>query len=252
MNTKSLIIAAAFCGFLSHVTVAQDIYAADFTKPRPARDEARTVSYVKKNTLVAFEPNLLSDTKLRFRGRLDKMSIQFLSDRIRVNSEKEIGFFHKKKKHVSWSLSFLDASENATMNGNKRLPAKDGSQNAFGEIWYKEIYQGVDLRFFSAIKEGVRYDIVVKSGADLEPVALKMQGLTRMRIAKNNVLEYTTPDGNEYSGAIKAYQVIDGEEVPVNAVPKIRNGVLRFEANDYDKQFPLIIETPVLLAIAKN
>ena len=252
MNTKSIIVVTAFCGFLSQASVAQDIYAADFTKSRPVRDETRSVSYVKKNALVAFEPNLVSDTKLRFKGRLDKMSIQFLSDRIRVNSEKEIGFFHKKKKHVSWSLSFLDASENATMNGNKRLPAKDGSQNAFGEIWYKEIYPGIDLRFFSAIKEGVRYDIVVKSGADLEPVALKMQGLTRMRITKNNVLEYTTPDGHEYSGAIKAYQVIDGEEVAVNAMPKIRNGVLRFDAKDYDKQFPLIIETPVLLAIAKN
>jgi hypothetical protein len=242
---NKIFLLAAICYLVPTVSGAQDIFAS--TERSTTGFNKKNITYVKKSTLVAFEANASVDNHTFFKGNIDGNNIQFNTDRIRISSKKTVGLFVKKVQSCNWSVGFLNTSAQAKVIGNKKIFSRDGKSSAFSEVWYKEIYQSIDARFYSSTKDGVRYSVVVKPHADPNQIALKLQGVERLNIEKNNVLSYKTPDGTSCKSNIKAYQLIDGEEVAVELILRIRKNVLRFGVLDYNRDYPLIIDAPLLV-----
>jgi hypothetical protein len=246
---NKVLLLAALLYLVPIVSDAQDIFAT--TERITSGFNKKNITYLKKNALVAFEANAAIDNHTFFKGNIDGKSIQFGIDRIRISSKKMVGLFTKKTQNCNWSVGFLNTSEQAKVIGNKKIFSKDGKSSAFSEVWYKEIYHSIDARFYSNTKDGVRYSVVVKPHADPNQIALKLQGVNRLNIEKNNTLSYKTPDGISCKSNIKAYQLIDGEEVAVELIPRIRKNVLRFGVLGYNRDYPLIIDAPLLISEEK-
>jgi hypothetical protein len=112
---------------------------------------------------------------------------------------------------------------------------------SFGTITYKNLYSGIDLKYYSS-EGSLKYDYIVKPGADYKIIQFKVEGA--QRITKNNDGSITlcTPIGNISEGKPKVYQ--EGRQI--EASWKVNDNVLSFDVGDYDKRKKLVIDPLVL------
>jgi len=66
--------------------------------------------------------------------------------------------------------------------------------NSYGEVVYENLYDGIDLLFRIA-DAGLKYDVVVRPGADLEAIRLSYEGVEGLRLGESGSLELSTPPG---------------------------------------------------------
>lgn len=120
----------------------------------------------------------------------------------------------------------------------------------FGKIRYQELYDGIDVVFYGNQSQ-LEYDIVVKPGAELSKVAFEYEGIE----------ELSTNEDNDLIALLKSrdflifkkpiiYQEIEGKVVKLNGnynvLKKDDKHIISFNIEDYDKQYPLIIDPIVV------
>ncbi|MEM7393883.1 MAG: hypothetical protein AAF492_16210, partial [Verrucomicrobiota bacterium] len=120
---------------------------------------------------------------------------------------------------------------------------------AWSEVWYRDIYPHTDLRFYSKGDGTIEYDFILKPGADLDAIRLRLDGIDTFDIDENGELVLQTPIGEMRKGAPYTYQVIDGRECEIESAYRVTDdGRLTFEVAAYDAEHPLIIDPTTLLA----
>lgn len=249
---KTILSIVCFLQLTSSIS-AQDMFRAteQGSISSSFSESKKTISYIKKSTLVAFESNSTVDSWVMFKGNIENKNLQFHASRVRISSKKVVGLFNRRTENCDWSVHFLNTSSEATVLGNKKIMSKDGVSSAFSEVWYKHIYTDIDARFYSS-KEGIQYSMIVKPMADIDQIAIKWQGVERLHIEKQNTLLYNTPDGTKCRGKVRAYQLIDGEEIEVDILLHLHKNTLRFKPLFYNRDYPLVIDTPVLVSVTKE
>jgi hypothetical protein len=145
----------------------------------------------------------------------------------------------------------------------------------YGAVVYKDLYKGIDLKFYGNNRQ-MEYDIIVKPGGDPSQVHLAYEGIDGISVAANGDLEITLHSPSPLAGEgrgegdkliqkrPKIYQEINGKKVALdgrfklsdadsgpgnmNLKPKTENQKLSytFEIASYNKDYPLIID-PVLV-----
>ncbi|WP_207495651.1 PKD domain-containing protein [Aridibaculum aurantiacum] len=111
-------------------------------------------------------------------------------------------------------------------------------------ITYQEIYPGVDVRYYTS--EGkLKYDIIVKKGANLARIAMKYDGVDGLSV-KNEELIIKTSVGEMRELAPYAFQVINGVKQEVKCRFKVAGKQVQFAVENYNRNEPLIID-PVLI-----
>jgi hypothetical protein len=151
----------------------------------------------------------------------------------------------------------VDANRNAAVTGARELPGKvnyfiDNDPKkwrtnvpTYAEVKYKDIYPGVDLVFYGN-QQQLEHDFVVAPGADVDRIALRLEGSKKVSLdAKGNLV--MTVEGREvqlqrpliYQEGSDGHREISGGYV-VNAC-----GEVTFKVGDYDATKPLMID-PVL------
>ncbi len=131
-------------------------------------------------------------------------------------------------------FSRIDAS------GEEQLPSYTG-------LRYSGIYPSVDL--LASYDQGrLRYSFVLTAGADPRQISIEFGGARS--VATNADGSLVADYGNvalEHRG-LRAYQEINGKELPVRCAFAIGNGKsVSFALGDYDKNYPLVID-PVVYA----
>lgn len=114
-------------------------------------------------------------------------------------------------------------------------------------VVYKEIYPGIDARFYGNNHE-LEYDIIVNPGAEPERVGLFYTGINGLTITRDGVLEISLEQGKIIQKKPYLYQEIDGKKVEVQGAFTIQaesEFSYGFEVTDYDRNRPLIID-PIL------
>jgi len=112
---------------------------------------------------------------------------------------------------------------------------------AFNKLTYHEVYKSTDIVFYGGVSSGLKYDIVVNPGGELNKIKFKYSGAEALRV-ENGRLALTTGLGLLEERIPKIYQTINGQEIVIEGGYVIKNNQVGFEVKNYNKSVPLIID----------
>jgi gliding motility-associated-like protein len=202
-------------------------------------------------------------------GSFDPASI----DEIRHRGDEEEEAIHKgivldassrKKqsegvKSHGWMMNFQNASPKMQLITSDKHIEKFGyylgnksnehisENNNYQEIWYKNVYDKVDVRYYPAETGTLEYDIICKPGFDNSKIAIKFEGIDKLNLNSKGELSFNTSVGEMHIPAPYVYQTINGIKQEIVATYVVsNNNVLSFDLGAYDANLPLIID-PIAL-----
>ena len=115
----------------------------------------------------------------------------------------------------------------------------------FGQVRYQELYNGVDVVFYSRNGK-LEYDFIISPAANPDQISVKITDVNGTTLNRNNDLVLYTDEGNITQSIPDVYQLIDGQRVMVDARQVLdENNILYFEIPKYKQAHALIID-PVL------
>jgi gliding motility-associated-like protein len=122
-----------------------------------------------------------------------------------------------------------------------------GGVTAFGEVIYHDLYPGIDLRVY-AYYQTLKYEFVVRPGADPDQINLVYAGADRLRLAEGKLLVETSvttfAENKPYSFVTRS-----GTAVPVAARWLLTDSTARFALPDgYDRALPLTIDPELVFS----
>lgn len=148
-------------------------------------------------------------------------------------------------------VNWIGANNNPRIEFGERLPGYENFYNvpegvapalevrSYRSITLKNIYDGIDLKYYQSEKGELEYDFIVQPGANYKQIQLEFKG-TNPKINELNELVLTTPYGEIREGALKVYQ--DNKQIVANWVQE--NDKVTFEIPKYDPTKPIRIDPP--------
>jgi gliding motility-associated-like protein len=117
--------------------------------------------------------------------------------------------------------------------------------SAFGEIWYRNLYDGIDLHLYS-YGNYLKYEFLVKAGANPAQIKMRYEGATNLKVEHGNLIAQvplaTVKELKPY-----CFQKIANEEKEIEGNFQLQNNVASFNfPKGYDATKPLVID-PVLV-----
>lgn len=107
-------------------------------------------------------------------------------------------------------------------------------------VTVEDLYPGIDMRYYT--QEGLlKYDLIVKPGADLSRIAMKYEGADKLEI-KDKELLISTSVGLHKELEPFTYQFVNGARRKVNARFILKGDEVRFDIKNYDRNQTLIID----------
>ena len=156
----------------------------------------------------------------------------------------------------AYKVDFIGASPEMQVIPDKTVPTYNnyfigndpgkwaGNCRVFQAITLKNVYENVDVRYYT--NNGVlKYDIIVKPGADISKIALKYDGVEKLQV-KNKELLVGTSIGELKESSPYTYQNNGKEQKEVTCKYVVKNNIVRFDVRDYDPNSTLIID-PTLI-----
>ena len=118
----------------------------------------------------------------------------------------------------------------------------------YQEIYYENIYDGIDLRYYSNQK-GLKYDFIIHPGADLDQIRIKYAGADSLEIDTTGNLIINTQIEQVVDGGLLIYQDNIGGRNTVQGRFKLFNNLeYGFEIlQGYDEEEILVIDPFVML-----
>lgn len=115
----------------------------------------------------------------------------------------------------------------------------------FQAITYKNIYPGIDVRYFMDEGSNLKYDFIVHPGARVSDIALKYTGADKMSLKKRELIVSTTLGTNKSLRPF-TYQVNETGRSEVDCHYELRDNVVKFKVDHYDQNKVLVID-PTLI-----
>ncbi len=160
-----------------------------------------------------------------------------------------------QRKGHAWQLHFQGASSKMHVESHEDhgeashyFLGDDPSGHAtdvrsFQEVWYRDVYENIDVRYYPAEDGSLEYDIICMPGGDASRIAIEFRGIDRLSVNEKGELVMNTSLGEMSYPAPYVYQRINGREREI-ASRFVTDGsnVLRFELGDHDRSEPLVID----------
>jgi gliding motility-associated-like protein len=159
-------------------------------------------------------------------------------------------------KSHAFKVNFLNASSNPKIIADKAIQTRNNYYigndptkwatdcKIYLGITVKDIYPNVDVRYYSQSGQ-VKYDMIVKPGADLSKVALKYDGIDKLEV-KGKELRIPTSVGDLKELAPYTYQYDENGKKEIGNKYIVKDNVVRFDVKKYDKNTTLVID-PTLI-----
>ena len=153
-----------------------------------------------------------------------------------------------------WMMRFLNSSASMKVEGRDAhgdpMNFFMGNKSAVGvqsfqEVWYRNVYRNVDVRYYPAEDGTMEYDIICKPGFDASRIAVSFDGLKELQVIDGRLV-LATSVGDIAVPAPVAYQQINGQREFVSAAYTVQTNILRFQLGKYDPAYPVIID-PIAL-----
>jgi gliding motility-associated-like protein len=114
----------------------------------------------------------------------------------------------------------------------------------FQAITMQDVYPNVDVRYYTD-NGFLKYDIIVKPGADISKIALKYDGVNQISV-KNKELIVKTSIGDLKESSPYTYQSSGKTRATINCRYVVKDNIVRFDVKDYDPSSTLVID-PTLI-----
>lgn len=161
-------------------------------------------------------------------------------------------------KGHGWRFHFLNGNPNTIIEG-KGLSTDfynfwvgDPSRHASNvrsseEITYLNVYNNIDVKYYTAPDGSLENDIIVKPYADAESISFELEGIDEIHQAIDGSLILTTSLGNiSIPAPISYLQNSRGQRTQINVSFILNNNIVRFSIPNYDRSQTLIIDPVVL------
>ncbi|MEP6910697.1 MAG: SBBP repeat-containing protein [Actinomycetota bacterium] len=163
--------------------------------------------------------------------------------------------FAKGKKGLALRLRFPGADPDVRISASRRASGKvnyligydpaDWRTNlpTYGELVYHDLWPGIDLRFRGEHGQ-LKYEFLVKPGADAGAIRLAYRGVERLSLDKRGNLQLGTALGRLTDSRPVSYQELAARRMPVASrfvVARDRNAY-RFAVGAYDRSRPLVVD----------
>jgi gliding motility-associated-like protein len=112
-------------------------------------------------------------------------------------------------------------------------------------VRYKDVYPGISLVTYTGDGK-LKYDWQLEPGADVSDIKVRYEGAEDLFLSDGRLyirLSFSSMVEDEP----EAYQYIGDGKVKIPCRFVLKNKVLSYELGDYDKNYPLIIDPPVLI-----
>jgi len=120
-----------------------------------------------------------------------------------------------------------------------------GNVPLFSTVHYAGLYDDIDMNVYSR-GTSLKYDFVVQPGGDPADIALSFDGVTPV-LNERGELVINTSVNTVIEQAPYAYQLVNGEQVPVACAYRLKDGKISFYLpGGYDRSIDLVID-PVLV-----
>ncbi|UCC81204.1 MAG: IPTL-CTERM sorting domain-containing protein [Candidatus Zixiibacteriota bacterium] len=114
-------------------------------------------------------------------------------------------------------------------------------------ILYKDIYPGIDLKYYGDGRS-MKYDFIVRPSADVSQIRIHYDGVDNLNVTPGGNLQARTRFGLIHEKKPYVYQEINGERLEVNGrYTIIEPGIFGFDIeNGLNPDYPLIIDPELL------
>jgi len=157
----------------------------------------------------------------------------------------------------SYQIVFQNSSTSATKGESKKKqyfnyflgndPDKWQSRvSAFEEVWYRDIYEGIDLRIYAS-DSNIKYDFVVHPGADPNQILLEYIGIENLCV-KNEELYINTAVNQVTETAPYTFQETKRGKKTVENSYRLEGNLLSFDLGSYNPKNKLVIDPELLIA----
>lgn len=180
--------------------------------------------------------------------------------RIHKDNEKGINTQDEKIHSYAYAMYFMHTERSCTIETSKQqsyyynyfigsdTSKWSGHVPLYGEIYYRNLYAGIDAKIYSHGKS-LKYDFLVKPHNDPSKIIMAYKGVNP-RLSKKGDLLLPTSLNTITEQAPYAYQVIDGIKKQIKCKYHLNNaGQVSFcFPEGYDKNKELIIDPTVIFA----
>lgn len=170
----------------------------------------------------------------------------------------ELDFGQSKVKVHAYALQFIGANPSPVTISKDKISyyenffvGNDASRWAsqvqhYTRIEQQNVFDKIDLVYY-AKEKSLKYDFIVKPGADPGKIRLKMDG-AGLAVNERQQLVITTSVNTVIEDAPVAFQVIKGETLFVDCRYQVNQGIIGFETGSYNAAYPLIIDPDLIFA----
>lgn len=117
----------------------------------------------------------------------------------------------------------------------------------FGEITYNNIWEGVDLKYYSTYS-GLKYDFIIRPGADYQNIKLEYKYTDKLSI-KDGLLYVKTSINTVIEHKPIAYQLIKGKKVDVPCGYVLNKNEVSFDfPKGYNKDYEVVIDPELIFS----
>jgi len=162
----------------------------------------------------------------------------------------------------AYEVDFAGSSKNAEIipekmmttysnyfTGNDPSKWKSGCK-IFHTITYKNIYPGIDVRYYED-QGTLKYEFIVKPGADIHQIQLAFKGVDGLRITNGNlVIKTSIGEATELKPI--SWQIGDKEKKEISSSFVLDGNRVYFQVGKYDKNQTLIIDPTLIFASFTN
>jgi len=183
--------------------------------------------------------------------KMDKIYKSHYTEK-RLNTDKKI------KKHA-YKIEFLNSNSSKTIIGSQKAkgtynyfigknPYKWGTNaKGFHQINYLNIYPEIDLKLYSKYFN-LKYDLIVKPGADPNVIKFKYNGIKDISIKKERLHIYTSVNHVIEDKPI-AFQIINGIKKIIPCKYSLDGNVISYKfPNGYDHEIDLVIDPTLIFS----
>lgn len=161
-------------------------------------------------------------------------------------------------KSHNYEVKFLYASKPTAVIPEKPLPGVSnyfigndpskwaGGVQSFAAVTYKNIYPGIDVRYYSSEKN-IKYDIIVNPNADISKLALSFTGADDLKI-KDGELHIKTSVGTIKESRPYTYTTGRNGRTTVDCKYSVRGNIVRFHIENYDRTSTLVIDPSLVFS----
>jgi len=158
----------------------------------------------------------------------------------------------------AYAVDFAGASNNIELVPDKPLeyynnyfigndPSKWASNcKIYQGVTAKNIYPGVDVRFYTD-KGSMKYDLIVKPGADISKIVLRYTGAENLEV-RDKQLVIKTSVGDVKESDPHTYQYENNQRKQVSAKYVLIGKEVRFDVKNYNRNEVLIIDPTLIFS----